>query len=67
MTALNSLAKTLSVASLASLLQDITMHNVKKTPASDAQLAARVKERDLKLQIYVELRNLIFDKRGKSR
>jgi geranylgeranyl transferase type-2 subunit alpha len=42
------------------------MHNVKKSPASEAQLAARNKERDAKLQAFVEARNAIFGKREKG-
>lgn len=42
------------------------MHGVKKTPASEAQLASRRKERELKLQMYVEARDMIFAKREKS-
>ncbi|KAI6175342.1 Geranylgeranyl transferase type-2 subunit alpha [Aphelenchoides bicaudatus] len=42
------------------------MHGVKKTPASEAQLATYRKERDQKLQIYLEIRNRIFEKREKN-
>jgi hypothetical protein len=43
------------------------MHGVKKTPASEAQVASRLKERDAKLQMFVEARDMIFAKREKSK
>jgi hypothetical protein len=43
------------------------MHGVKKTPASEAQLTAMRKERDVKLQMFLEARNMIFAKREKSK
>jgi hypothetical protein len=43
------------------------MHNVKKTPASDAQIAERAKERGHKLKEFVNARDLIFLKRQKSK
>jgi len=42
------------------------MHNVKKTPASEAQLAERDKIRNQKLEQFVQARNLIFSKREKN-
>lgn len=43
------------------------MHNVKKTPASEAQLAAHKKEREHKLEAYSLARDAIFSKRQKSK
>lgn len=42
------------------------MHGVKKTPASEAQLAAKRKERNEKLEVFLGVRNMIFEKREKS-
>lgn len=43
------------------------MHNVKKTPASDAINAAYEAKRKAKLQHFVEIRNKIFEKKLKGR
>lgn len=42
------------------------MHNVKKSPATEAQLATMRKERGEKLQMFLAARNMIFAKREKG-
>lgn len=42
------------------------MHNVRKTPATEAHAAKEKKKREEKLKLFTTLRNKIFEKRDKS-